>query len=111
MTSQEARQQVNAAENQINGAFSNLKRSANSMAQAAVDAASKNTLKKTLIPLIACLVGLLLCVCSLWGWGIALIIIGAIVSYNMHASAKTAENKIIIQQRNLNDNLERFPRI
>ena len=58
MTSNEARQKIDACERQIVGAYSGLKDSARQVGSSAASSASSATLMKTLLPLILCLIGL-----------------------------------------------------
>lgn len=111
MTVQEARKQVGDAENKVNSEFSDMKSSAYSMAQAAQSEASSNTQAKTWIPLIACLIGVICCCAGSPGWGIFLIIVGAVVAYNMHGSAKSGENQVSNLARNLSNQLDQYPKI
>lgn len=111
MTVQEARKQVGDAESKVNSEFSDMKSNAYSMAQAALSEAESNTQGKTWIPLIACLIGFICCCAGSWGWGIFLIIVGAIVTYNMHGSAKSGENQISNSVRNLNNQLDQYSKI
>lgn len=111
MTIQDARKQINDAETNVTRAFSDMKSSAYSMAGAAESEAHTNTTTKTLVPLIACLIGFFCCVAGSWGWGIFLIIGGAVVSYNMHGGAKVGENKISGLTRDLSNQLDKYPKI
>lgn len=111
MTVQEARKQVDDAENKVNSEFSEMKSNAYSMAQAALSEAESNLQVKTWVPLIACLIGFFCCCAGSWGWGIFLIIVGAIVAYNMHGSAKYGENQIANSVRNFNNQLDKYSKI
>lgn len=111
MTIQEARKQINDAESKVTNAFSDMRSSAFSMAGSAESEAHTNTITKTLVPLIACLIGFFCCVAGSWGWGIVLIIVGAVLSYNMHGGAITGENKISNLTKNLSNQLEQYPKI
>lgn len=111
MTIQDARKQINDAETNVSSAFSDMKSSAYSMAGAAESEAHTNTMTKTLVPLIACLLGFFCCVAGSWGWGIFLIIVGAVVSYYMHGSAKMGENKISGLTKELGNQLDKYSKI
>lgn len=103
MTSQEAREQLNVCESQITGTYSNLRNTARSMGSSAVKAASGETTKDTLLPLIILSIfGLMLCIASHPAWGILLIIVGIVIAYNTHQSAKSAQTTVENQQKYLN---------
>lgn len=111
MTIQEARKQIDDAESKVTNAFSDMTSSAFSMASAAESEAQSNTITKTVVPLIACLLGFFCCVAGSWGWGIVLIIVGAVVAYNLRAGAITGENQISSLSKNLSNQLNQYPKI
>lgn len=113
MTIQEARKQINDAESKVTNAFSDMRSSAFSMTRSAESEAHTNTITKTLVPLIACLIGFFCCVAGSWGWGIGiiLIIVGAALSYILHGEAAVGENKISNLTKNLSNQLEKYPKI
>ena len=111
MTSQEARQQLNACESQITGTYSNLRDAARSMGSSAAQAASSKTTMSTLLPLIISLFGLILCSASHPGWGVILIIVGIVIAYNTHQSAASVQKYVEQQVGYLNDTLDSNSRI
>ena len=106
MKIEEARKQINDAESKVNNAFSDMRRSAFDMDGATEAEAHKNTIKKTLIPLIACLIGFFSCVSDSWGSGIVLIIIGVVVSYKI-----LGEKKISNLAKDLSNQLNQYPKL
>ena len=103
MTSQEARQQIDACERQITGAYSNLEDAARSMGEVVVEEAASNTTKKTMMPLIISLIGLILVLTQDLGagmLGVIMIIVGIVVAYNAHKSAASIQQTIENQQKN-----------
>ncbi|EFF69142.1 hypothetical protein NQ527_11895 [Eshraghiella crossota] len=111
MTSQEARQQLNACESQITGTYSNLCDSARSMGASTSQAASSKTTMSTLLPLIISLVGLVLMFASHPVWGIILIIVGCVVAYNSHQTAASVQKNVEQQVNNLNNVINNNSRI
>ena len=105
MTTNEARQKIDACERQIVSAYGGLKDSARNVGASAASSASSATLAKTLLPLILCLIGLF-CFAGPWYLGIAFIVIGIIISYNLHGPAKTAQRSIENSQKNLNSTID-----
>ena len=111
MTSQEAKQQLNACESQITGTYSNLRDAARSMGSSASQAASSKTTMSTLLPLIISLFGLILCFAShpVWGViliGVILIIVGIVIAYNTHQSAASVQKNVEQQVGYLNNTLD-----
>lgn len=111
MTSQEARQQLNACESQITGTYSNLRDAARSMGSSASQAASSKTTMSTLLPLIISLFGLILCFASHSVWGVILIIVGIVIAYNTHQSAASVQKNVEQQVGYLNNTLDSNSRI
>lgn len=111
MTSQEARQQLNACESQITGTYSNLRDAARSMGSSASQAASSNTTMSTLLPLIISLFGLFLCFASHPVWGVILIIVGIVIAYNAHQLAASVQKNVEQQVGYLNNTLDSNSRI
>ena len=105
MTSQEARQQLNACESQITGTYSNLRDAARSMGASASQAASSKTAMSTLLPLIISLFGLILCL-SHPVWGVILIIVGIVIAYITYQSAASVQINVKQQVGYLNDKLD-----
>ena len=101
MTSQEARQQLNACESQITGTYSNLRDAARSMGASASQAVSRKTTMSTLLPLIISLFGLILHV-----WGVILIIVGIVIAYKTHQSAASVQKNVDQQVGYLNNTLD-----
>lgn len=111
MTSQEARQQLNACERQITGTYSNLRDAARSMGSNAVQAASSKTAMSTIRPLIISLFGLILCFASHPVWGILPIIVGIVIAYHTHQYAESAQTTVENQQKNLNSIIDNNAKI
>lgn len=105
MTSNEARQKIDACERQIVGAYSGLKYSARQVGARAASSASSATLKKTLLPLILCLIGLF-CFAGPWFLGIVFIAAGIFISVKLNRPAKRAQNNIKNMQKNLNSTID-----
>lgn len=106
MTSQEARQQLNACENQITSTYSNLCDSARSMGASTSQAASSKTITSTFLPLIISLIGLILMFASQSFLGIVLIIVGIVSAYNSHQSAASVQKRVEQQVEYLNNTLD-----
>ena len=106
MTSQEARQQLNACESQITGTYSNLRDTARSMGSSTAQAASGKTAMSILLPLIISLFGLILCFASHPVWGVILIIVGIVIAYNTHKKAATVQKDVDKQVEDLNHTLD-----
>lgn len=106
MTSQEARQQLNACESQITGTYSNLRDAARSMGSSAAQAASSQTTMSTLLPLIISLFGLIICFVSHPVLGVLLIIVGIVIAYETHQSAASVQKNVEQQVRYLNNRLD-----
>lgn len=127
MTEQEIKQKINNCDRQIVAAYNNLRSAARDVGsrgyqaaqnarQSAISEASENKTKNTLLPLIISVVGLFIFGVS-WFLGLAMIIGGIGIAYNMNQKAdkelravrssydqmvSVAEN----QQRNLNSTLD-----
>ena len=106
MTSQEARQQLNACESQITGTYSNLRDAARSMGSSAAQAASSETTMSTLLPLIISLFGCSLCYASSPVGGVILTIVGIVFVYITHQSAASVQKDVEQQVRYLNNRLD-----
>lgn len=105
MTSNEARQKVDACERQIVSAYSGLKDSARAVGSSAVSSASSKTTMSTLLPLILCVIGLF-CFGGPWFLGVVLIGLGIFIAYSLHGSAKSVQNNIENGQKNLNSTID-----
>ena len=105
MTSQEARQQLDACESQITGTYSNLRDAARNMGSSAAQAASSKTTMSTLLPLIISLFGLFLSASHPF-WGIILIIMGIVIAYNTNKLAASVQKDVEQQVRYLNNTLD-----
>ena len=106
MTSNEARQKIDACERQIVGAYSGLKDSARQVGSSAASSASSAILMKTLSPLILlCLIGLF-CFAGPWFLGIVFIAAGIFISVKLHGHAKSVQNNIENIQKNLNSTID-----
>jgi hypothetical protein len=111
MTSQEARQQVDACESQVVGTFSELKDAVRSMESSASQAQSSSTTTKTMLPLIISLVGLFLCSASHPVWGVLLIIAGIFLAYTAHDDAVSVQKNVETQVGYLNNTLDNNSKI
>ena len=98
MTSKEARQKIDACEQQIVSAYSELKDSARIVGPAAVQAISSKVLLMTLLPLLLCLVAFF--VPTLIGG--LLVIAGIYLSVKLRGIAKAPKLRIISMQEELN---------
>lgn len=105
MTSNEAKQKIDACEHQIVSAHSGLKDNARAVGSGAVSSSSSKTTTSTLLPLILCIIGLF-CFGGPWFLGVLLIIGGIVIAYNTHNSAKSVQNKIENGQKNLNSTID-----
>lgn len=106
MTTNQARLSINACEQQILDAHGELKNHARNVGLCAASSAFNTLLKKTLLPLLLCLVGLF-CFAGPWLLGIGLIIIGIFISYNLYGPAKNAQKLIKDEQNKLNSAIDR----
>lgn len=106
MTSQEARQQVDACEDQITSTYLNLRDAAKSMGLSAVQAQSSRTTIITMLPLSISLIGLILCFASHPVWGVILIIAGIFFAYSAHVPAASVQEKVEQQVGYLNNTLD-----
>jgi hypothetical protein len=106
MTSEEARQQLNACESQITGTYSNLRDAARSMGASASQAASSKTLMSILLPLIISLFGVILGFASHLVWGIILITVGILIACSTYQSAASVQENVEQQVRYLNSTLD-----
>ena len=93
MTVQEAINQVNDAENRTNRAFGDMKNAGVDMTRRVLGEAKANTIKQTVIPLIACLVGVVLWMFAI-GFGFFFIVGGAVIARGNYKGAKHAEQEI-----------------
>lgn len=105
MTSNEAKQKVDACECQIVSTYSNLKDNARSVGVSAASSASSKTTMSTLLPLILCIIGLF-CFGGPWFLGILFIIAGIVIANKLHDSAKSVQNSIENGQKNLNSTID-----
>ena len=105
MTSNEARQKIDACERQIVGAYSGLKDSARQVGSSAASSASSSTLMKTVLPLILCLIGLF-GFAGPWCLGSVFIAAGIFISVKLHEPAKSVQNNIENMQKNLNSTID-----
>lgn len=106
MTSQEAKQQVDACERQIMLAYNDMKSAARDVGSASYSAASREkariendangtTSMNTMLSLLISLVGIILFLVSDPVWGILLFIVGIVVAYNVYQSADAKASKRI----------------
>lgn len=106
MTSQEARQQVEACERQITDAYSNLRDAVRSVGSSTTQAASSKATTNTLLPLIISVLGIILFFSSHPVWGVLLIIAGIVIAYNIDQAEASALNMVKNRQKNLNSILD-----
>lgn len=109
MTEQEIKQKISDCDRQISSAYNNLRsaardvgsrgyQAAQSALSSAVSEASKDKLKKTLLPLLITFFGVLMFDAS-WFLGLTMIIGGVVIAYNLNQKAD-AEERIIEQEYN-----------
>ena len=110
MTSQEAKQQVDACERKVVSAYDNMRSAARTVGTAAVSAAASKTTMSTLLPLIISVIGLLLFGSHPF-WAIVLIVAGIWIAYSCHSSAKSIQNTVEGQQKTLNSTLDNNSKI
>ena len=101
MTSNEAKQKVDECERQIVSTYNTLKDNARAVGTSAASAASSKTTANTVWPLLLCVLGFVF-FAGPWFLGLVCIISGAVIAYNLHNSAQTAQNSIENGQKNLN---------
>lgn len=110
MTSQEAKQQVDACERKVVSAYDNMRSAARTVGTSAVSAAKSKTIMSTLLPLIISIFGLLLFGSHPF-WAIVLIVAGILIAYFCHSSAKPIQNTVEGQQKTLNSTLDNNSKI
>lgn len=110
MTSQEARQQVDACERKVVSTYDSMRSAARTVGTSAASAAASKTTKSTLLPLIISVIGLLLFGSHPF-WAIVMIIAGVWIAYSCHSSAKSIQNTVEGQQKILNSTLENHSKI
>ena len=104
MTSTEAKQKVEACEQQIVSTYGELKKTAKAVGDSAASSASSKTTVCTLIPLILCVIGIIgiYSVPYRWYVGALLIVAGLFIAYKLHSYAKRIQNSIRNGQSSLN---------
>lgn len=102
MTSNEAKRKVETCEDQIKSAHNELKDNARTVGSSALTAAAGRTTRRTLLPLLLCLVGLI-CFSGPWFLGVLLIGFGIFLAYNLHAAAKDKEKSVESGKKALED--------
>ena len=110
MTSQEAKQQVDACERKVVSAYGNMRSAARTVGTSAASAASSKTTMSTLLPLIISVIGLLIFGSHPF-WAIVMIIVGIWIAYSSHSSAKSIQNTVEGQQETLNSTLDNNSKI
>lgn len=132
MTEQEIKQKISDCDRQISSAYNNLRsaardvgsrgyQSAQSARSSAVSEASGDKLKKTLLPLLITLFGFFMFGAS-WFLGLAMIIGGVVLAYNLNQKADAEKRRIEqeynnmvstaeYQQKNLNSVLDNNAKI
>lgn len=110
MTSQEAKQQVDACERKVVSAYDNMCSAARTVGTSAVSAAASKTTMSTLLRLIISVIGLLLFGSHPF-WAIVLIVAGILSAYSYHSSAKSIQNTVEGQQKTLNSTLDNNSKI
>lgn len=110
MTSQEAKQQVDACERKVVSAYDNMRSAARTVGTLAVSAAASETTMSTLLPLIISVFGLLLFGSHPF-WAIVLIVAGIWIAYSSYSSAKSIQNTVEGQQKTLNSTLDNNSKI
>lgn len=132
MTEQEIKQKISDCDRQISSAYNNLRsaardvgsrgyQAAQSARSSAVSEASGDKLKKTLLPLLITLFGFFMFGAS-WFLGLAMIIGGVVLAYNLNQKADAEKRRIEqeynnmvstaeYQQKNLNSVLDNNAKI
>ena len=132
MTEQEIKQKISDCDRQISSAYNNLRsaardvgsrgyQAAQSARSSAVSEASGDKLKKTLLPLLITLCGFFMFGAS-WFLGLAMIIGGVVLAYNLNQKADAEKRRIEqeynnmvstaeYQQKNLNSVLDNNAKI
>lgn len=112
MTSQEARDQLDACESQIAETYSNLQKAARNVGDNALQAASGKTTANTLLPLVISLIGIILTyVYNRSFWGTILLVVGIVISYNARGSAMSCQHMIESARDALNMTLDQNSKI
>ena len=93
MTVEEALRNVEACEAQVRGSYAELRENVRRAGANAVETASCEKIKRTVVPLLLCVIGLFL-LSGPWFLGILLIAGGAYLSYRLHGPARTLQNEI-----------------
>ena len=110
MTINEAKQKINACEQRVNASYDKLRANARSVGSEAVKAASSATLIKTLVPLIISVIGLFFFRASAFV-AVLLIVLGIVLSYLLHKSAKDKQNRIEERKKILDSTIDATPHI
>ena len=110
MTTNEARQRIEACERQIAAEYGKLTANARALGTVANPSVSNKTTMSTLLPLLLCLVGFI-CFKSAWFLGAMLIGFGIFVSYSLHESAKRVQTRVENGQKSLNSVIDNNSKI
>lgn len=104
-TVQDARSNISKYDKTINEELRSLRTSVSEVGACGVRAASKKTKLCYLIPLSASLLGIILCMCGHWFWGIIHIALGVFLCVKIGNAAKAVENKIVSRSKDLEQRL------
>ena len=104
MTTQQAQAEINKCEQEIIRAHSSLCSAARTVGTNAKEFAYRSKIKKTLVPLIISVSGICLFGVA-WFLGVVLIIVGIVISYNMHKSASSVASEVEDALKTLNSTI------
>lgn len=110
MTVQQAQTEINKCEQDITRAHSFLCSAARTVGSSAKECADGSKTKKTLLPLLISLMGILF-FSSAWFLGLVLIIAGIVLAYNLNQSAGSVVSKVEAAQKTLNSTIDNNSKI
>lgn len=110
MTVQQAQTEINKCEQDITRAHSSLCSAARTVGSSAKECADGSKTKKTLLPLLISLMGILF-FSSAWFLGLVLIIAGIVLAYNLNQSAGSVVSKVEAAQKTLNSTIDNNSKI
>lgn len=105
MTVQQAQTEINDCEKKITHAHYSLCSAARAVGASAKECADGSKTKKTLLPLLISIIGILL-FSSAWFLGVVLIIVGIVIAYNMNQSAGSVVSNVESAQDTLNRTID-----
>lgn len=110
MTVQQAQTEINKCEQDITRVHSSLCSAARTVGSSAKECADGSKTKKTLLPLLISLMGILF-FSSAWFLGLVLIIAGIVLAYNLNQSASSVVSKVEAAQKTLNSTIDNNSKI